>query len=75
MLIISPIAMQETIEGMQGAGVQACAKHYVANEQELKRETMSSNVDDRTMHELYLWPFADAIKANVATVMCSYKYV
>ncbi|KAM7217010.1 Glycosyl hydrolase family 3 C-terminal domain containing protein [Rhypophila decipiens] len=34
---------------------------------------MSSNVDDRTMHELYLWPFADAVHSNVASVMCSYN--
>jgi beta-glucosidase len=34
---------------------------------------MSSNIDDRTMHELYLWPFADAVWANVASVMCSYN--
>lgn len=27
------------------------------------------------MHELYLWPFADAVKANVASVMCSYNKV
>jgi beta-glucosidase len=37
------------------------------------RTTISSNIDDRTMHELYLWPFADAIYANVASVMCSYN--
>lgn len=36
---------------------------------------MSSNVDDRTIHELYLWPFADAVKAGVASVMCSYNQV
>ncbi|KAL2132044.1 hypothetical protein VTI74DRAFT_4273 [Chaetomium olivicolor] len=72
---LTGIAMRETIEGIQSAGVQACAKHYVANEQELNRETMSSNVDDRTMHELYLWPFADAVHANVASVMCSYNKV
>lgn len=65
--------MAQTITGMQDAGVQACAKHYIGNEQELNRETMSSNIDDRTMHELYLWPFADAVKANVASVMCSYN--
>jgi beta-glucosidase len=34
---------------------------------------MSSNIDDRTLHELYLWPFADAVRANVASVMCSYN--
>jgi beta-glucosidase len=36
---------------------------------------MSSNADDRTLHELYLWPFADAVKANVAAVMCSYNKI
>ncbi|CAP61089.1 uncharacterized protein PODANS_3_590 [Podospora anserina S mat+] len=70
---LAGIAMKETIEGIQSAGVQANAKHYIANEQELNRETMSSNVDDRTQHELYLWPFADAVHANVASVMCSYN--
>lgn len=70
---LTGIAMAETIEGMQSAGVQATAKHYIGNEQELNRETMSSNIDDRTMHELYLWPFADAVHANVASVMCSYN--
>lgn len=34
---------------------------------------MSANIDDRTLHELYLWPFADAVRANVASVMCSYN--
>jgi len=34
---------------------------------------MTSNIDDRTLHELYLWPFADAVQANVASVMCSYN--
>ncbi|KAI0905011.1 glycoside hydrolase family 3 protein [Ustulina deusta] len=69
------IAMAETIEGMQSVGVQANAKHFILNEQELNRETMSSTVDDRTMHELYLWPFADAVHANVASVMCSYNKI
>jgi beta-glucosidase len=68
---LTGIAMAETIEGMQGAGVQACAKHYIGNEQERNRETMSSSaIPDRVMHELYLWPFVDAVKANVASVMC-----
>lgn len=45
------------------------------NEQEKNRDTMSSNIGDRAMHELYLWPFADAVKANVASVMCAYNKV
>ena len=70
---LTGIAMQETITGMQSSGVQACAKHYIGNEQEQRRDSISSNIADRVMHELYLWPFADSIQANVASVMCSYN--
>ncbi|KAL2869121.1 beta-glucosidase [Aspergillus lucknowensis] len=69
------VAAAQTIEGMQESGVQACAKHYILNEQEHNRETISSNPDDRTVHELYLWPFYDTVKANVASVMCSYNKI
>lgn len=68
--------------------VITCVKHFVANEQEtdrnpflqgflpgLGRQSVSSNVDDRTMHELYLFPFYDAIKAEAASVMCSYNKI
>ncbi|KUI63570.1 Beta-glucosidase cel3A [Cytospora mali] len=72
---LTGIAMAETIKGMQGSGVQATAKHFILNEQELNRETLSSSVDDRSMHELYLWPFADAVYAGVASVMCSYNKI
>lgn len=34
---------------MQAVGVQATIKHYILNEQELNRETMSSSADDRTL--------------------------
>lgn len=37
------------------------------------QEALSSNMDDRTMHELYLWPFADAVKAGAASFMCAYQ--
>ncbi|KAH8675245.1 beta2 tomatinase [Xylariales sp. PMI_506] len=77
-------AMNATIIGIQSNGVQACAKHYIGNEQETQRsnsisadgtniEAISSNIGDRTLHELYLWPFADAVKAGTASVMCSYN--
>ncbi|EEB95818.1 hypothetical protein MPER_05155, partial [Moniliophthora perniciosa FA553] len=62
----------ETILGMQQAGVQACAKHYIFNEQEHKRTTTSSDVDDRTAHEIYAHPFLRSVQAGVASVMCSY---
>ncbi|KAK5130730.1 hypothetical protein LTR08_001717 [Meristemomyces frigidus] len=76
----------DTIEGIQSTGVQACAKHYIGYEQETQRnpsvspdgntiESVSSNIDDRTMHELYLWPWYDAIKSGAASVMCSYNRI
>lgn len=85
---LTGVAMYETIRGHQDAGVQATAKHFIGNEQETQRnptfdsngtvtdviqEAISSNMDDRTMHELYLWPFANAAKANCAAFMCSYQ--
>ncbi|KAI7529584.1 putative beta-glucosidase, partial [Hortaea werneckii] len=83
---LTGILFADTIEGMQSAGVQACAKHYIGNEQETQRnpsvndqgttiEAVSSNIDDRTMHELYLWPFQDGVKAGVASFMCSYNRI
>ncbi|QRV99617.1 glycoside hydrolase family 3 protein [Ceratobasidium sp. AG-Ba] len=70
---LSGEAAYETIIGMQNAGVQACAKHYINNEQEHYRTTSSSNVDDRTQHEIYAHPFLRSVMAGVASVMCSYS--
>jgi len=63
----------ETIIGMQQGGVQACAKHFINNEQEHERTAESSNVDDRTEHEIYAHPFLRSVMAGVASVMCSYS--
>ncbi|KAL5611385.1 hypothetical protein BROUX41_001001 [Berkeleyomyces rouxiae] len=73
----------ETLKGIQSEHVMATIKHFVGNEQEHFRQgwewglpnALSSNIDDRVLHELYAWPFADAIKAGVASVMCSYNMV
>ena len=81
--VLQAVAASQTIKGIQDAGVIATAKHYVLNEQEHFRKpfewglphSISSNVDDRTLHELYLWPFAESIRVGVASVMCSYNLV
>nr|CEG05557.1 unnamed protein product [Fusarium clavum] len=71
----------ESIIGHQEAGVIANVKHFIANEQETYRrpyhgiEAVSSNIDDKTLHEYYLWPFVDSVKAGVASVMCAYNRV
>ncbi|KAI5852775.1 glycoside hydrolase superfamily [Morchella snyderi] len=65
-----------TIQGIQDNGVIATAKHYIANEQEHFRQSanaISANIDARTLHEVYLWPFQDSVKAGVGAVMCSYN--
>ncbi|KAH8985173.1 beta-glucosidase [Lactarius akahatsu] len=72
---LSGVGAYETILGMQSAGVQACAKHYINNEQEHDRTQSSSNVDDRTQHEIYAAPFLRSVMAGVASVMCSYNLV
>ncbi|KAK7022939.1 hypothetical protein VNI00_016829 [Paramarasmius palmivorus] len=54
-------ASYETIVGVQSTGVQACAKHLVANNQEHWRYGLSADVDDRTLRELYWWPFMRSI--------------
>lgn len=56
------------VRGLQDAGVQACAKHYILNEQERNRTTSSSNIDDATIHEIYLHPFLRAVQADVSAV-------
>lgn len=65
----------QTIQGTQSVGIQACAKHFINNEQEHSRESSSSNVDDKTQHEIYLIPFIRSVQAGVASFMCSYNQV
>ncbi|KAF8609380.1 beta-glucosidase [Ceratobasidium sp. AG-I] len=72
---LSGEAAYASIVGIQSQGVQACAKHYLNNEQEHFRETSSSNVDDRCQHEIYLPPFLKSVQAGVASFMCSYNQV
>lgn len=62
------------INGVQSQGVAATIKHFVANESEIERQTMSSDVDERTLREIYLPPFEEAVKkASVKAVMSSYN--
>ena len=62
------------IEGLQRSGVGACVKHFVGNESEHERHTMSSDIDERTLREAYLRPFEAAVReADVWAVMSAYN--
>ncbi|CAF2129403.1 unnamed protein product [Rotaria magnacalcarata] len=72
------------VQGLQDQGVVATAKHYICNEQESNRtyhpkigpsQGYSANLDDKTMHEIYLWPFAESVAAGAGSVMCAYNQV
>jgi beta-glucosidase len=76
-----------TVEGIQQL-VIVCMKHYITNEQETNRQpflagiipgllmqVVLSNLDDKTIYELYLWPFYDAVKAGLGSIMCSYNCI
>ena len=81
--VLQAVGAFETIQGIQSQGVIATAKHLVANEQEHFRRplewglphSLSTNIDDRTMHEIYSWPFAESVRAGVGSVMCSYQMI
>ena len=64
------------IEGVQSQGVIATVKHYAVNSQEYNRHNVSSDVDERTMRELYLPAFEAAVtKGHVDAVMDSYNLI
>ncbi|UDY36354.1 glycoside hydrolase family 3 protein [Dermatobacter hominis] len=61
------------VEGVQSTGVGACIKHFVANDSEYQRHTISSEVGERTLRELLLVPFEAAVEAGVFSVMSAYN--
>ena len=64
------------IQGLQSMGVAATIKHYALNNEEYDRHNASSDVDERTMREIYLPAFEAAVtKAHVDAVMSSYNLV
>ena len=64
------------INGVQSLGVGACIKHYALNNQETGRLSISVDIDERTMREIYLRSFEIAIKkSNPAAVMCALQKV
>ena len=66
----------ETTKGIQDAGVIACIKHFVGNDQETYRKSSSSNIEIRALMDVYAEPFYRSInEANVGSVMSGYNAV
>jgi beta-glucosidase len=64
------------IEGVQSQGVGTSLKHYAANSQEFERMEVNSNLDERTLHEIYLPAFEIAIReGHPWSVMAAYNPV
>jgi beta-glucosidase len=64
------------IRGVQSRGVGTSLKHYAVNNYEIERNRATSNVDERTLREIYLAQFEMAVKeAQPWTVMCSYNRI
>jgi beta-glucosidase len=64
------------IQGIQSQGVIATAKHYMGNNQEWDRHRISSDIDERTMREIYLPSFEASVKeGHVGAIMDSYNLI
>ena len=62
------------ITGLQREGVGATVKHFVGNDSEFQRNTISSDIDERTLREVYLPPFEAAVReAGTWGVMAGYN--
>ena len=70
------VCASQVTKGMQDAGVIACLKHFVANDQETYRKASSSNMDMQTLMDIYAEPFYRSIhEAEVASMMVAYNAI
>ncbi|GAT74595.1 beta-glucosidase [Microbacterium sp. HM58-2] len=74
--IVSGVMGAALVRGIQSQGVGSSLKHYAANNQETDRLRVSSDVDPRTLREIYLRGFQRVVEdAQPWTVMCSYNRI
>ncbi|QPV64285.1 glycoside hydrolase family 3 C-terminal domain-containing protein [Halosimplex litoreum] len=63
------------VGGVEAGGVAATAKHFVANNQEHRRDVVDAVVSERALREVYLPGFRAAVEADVSAVMAAYNRV
>ena len=74
--LLTAMTALEYVKGVQSNGVASCIKHLVGNDTEFERMTIDSQIDERTLREMYLLPFERAVKdADVLSIMTSYNRI
>ena len=71
--LLTGVLARAYVEGVQSQGVACCIKHFIGNDTEYERSTISSEIDERTLREVYLLPFEMAVEQNVRAVMTAYN--
>jgi beta-glucosidase len=71
--VLTALIAEAYVTGVQSHGVACCIKHFVGNDTEFERMTISSDIDERTLREVYLLPFESAVAAGVRAVMTGYN--
>ncbi|MBP2266329.1 beta-glucosidase [Pseudarthrobacter sp. PvP004] len=74
--LVSGVLGAAWVRGVQSQGIGTSVKHFAANNQETDRMRVSSDVDERTLREIYFPAFERVVRdSNPTTVMCSYNRV
>ena len=72
---LAGVMAREYISAMQNEGAGACVKHFCCNNLEYNRLQQSSEVDERTLREIYYKPFEIACEAKPVSLMSSYNRI
>ncbi len=72
---LAGILAKNYIDGLQSCGIGACLKHFCCNNLEYNRFEQSSEVDERTLREIYYLPFEIACEVKPVSAMCSYNRI
>lgn len=74
--LLTALIAVEYVRGVQSNGVASCIKHFVGNDTEFERMTIDSQIDERTLREVYLIPFERAVgDAEVMSIMTAYNRI